>query len=220
MVNAVLTTIRVLLVHSQPLVRAGIRALLERIKGVEVVGESDVDGTLQMLRRHLPHVILLNLPEGDGFEMLQEVVTQFPTVIAIVLAANVTKEFADQVLLNGAAGYLPNSADSSELELAINAVMRGETYLWPKLSELDASAKHQRASIAELTPRQQEVLRMVAEGLSTREIARELNISVKTVETHRAQLMDRLNIHDVPGLVRYALKVGLIELVTKARVKQ
>ena len=214
-----LTTIRVLLVHSQPLVRAGIRVLLERIKGVDVVGESDVAGTLQMLRRHLPHVILLNLPEGDGFEMLQEVVAQFPTVIAIVLAANVTREFADQVLFKGAAGYLPNSADSSELELAINAVMRGETYLWPELSELDASAQHQRASIAELTPRQQEVLRMVAEGLSTREIARELNISVKTVETHRAQLMDRLNIHDVPGLVRYALKIGLIELVTRAKRK-
>ena len=214
-----LTIIRVLIVHSQPLVRAGIRLLLERIKGVDVVGESDVGGALQMLRRHLPDVILLSLPDGDGLEILQEVVAQFPVVMAIVLAANVTKEYADQVLSNGAAGYLPISADSSELELAINAVMRGETYLWPKLSGLDASAEHQRASVTELTPRQQEVLRMVAEGLSTRKIAGELNISVKTVETHRAQLMDRLNIHDVPGLVRYALKVGLIELVTKARTK-
>jgi len=219
-VNGVLTIIRVLIVHSQPLVRAGIRLLLERIKGVDVVGESDVGGALQMLRRHLPDVILLSLPDGDGLEILQEVVAQFPLVMAIVLAANVTKEYADQVLSNGAAGYLPISADSSELELAINAVMRGETYLWPKLSGLDASAEHhQRGSVTELTPRQQEVLRMVAEGLSTRKIAGELNISVKTVETHRAQLMDRLNIHDVPGLVRYALKVGLIELVTKARTK-
>jgi DNA-binding NarL/FixJ family response regulator len=119
-------------------------------------------------------------------------------------------------LRSGAAGYLPKSAASSELELAIERVMTGKKYLSPTIEQRAvfefSETQPGQASISELTPRQQEVLTLIAEGRSTKEIARALSISVKTVETHRAQLMDRLNIHDIAGLVRYAIKTGLVSI--------
>ena len=135
----------------------------------------------------------------------------------IILSVHDTDEYARKALRAGAAGYLPKRAASSELEVAIKQVASGEEYVSPAISGRDGidrgpAMSKKRHLNAELTPRQHGVLRMIAEGLSTKQIAEVLGISAKTVETHRALLMDRLDIHDVPGLVRYAIKIGLIEV--------
>ena len=212
--------IRVLLADDHALIRAGISALLERMEGVEVVGEA-VDGrhALKLIQELTPDVVLLDLqmPGLSGFEVLQQTTEKFPAVKIVVLSVHDTEEYALRALRSGAAGYLPKSAASAELELAIYQVVHGEEYISPAISQMAslefAKAGHTgRPAPVELTPRQREVLTLVAEGYSTKDIARTLGISVKTVETHRAQLMDRLGIHDVAGLVRYAIRIGIVKL--------
>lgn len=211
--------IRVLLADDHTLIRAGISALLERMEHVEVVGEA-VDGrqALKLIQELTPDVVLLDLqmPGLSGFEVLQETTRKFPNVKIVVLSVYDTEEYALRAIKSGAAGYLPKSAASAELELAIHRVIRGEQYLPPILAqavsfELEGSNYTGRPPV-ELTPRQREVLILIAEGYSTKDIARTLEISVKTVETHRAQLMDRLAIHDVASLVRYAIRTGIVKL--------
>jgi DNA-binding NarL/FixJ family response regulator len=210
---------RVLLADDHALVRAGIRALLERIDQVEVVAEAgDGPRTLELIEQLRPDVVLLDLtmPGIGGFEVLKGATEKFPEVHIIVLTVHEAEEYAFHALRSGAAGYLPKSAASAELELAIERVMSGGKYLSPLIEQRAASeiseAHPSHPALAELTPRQREVLTLIAEGRSTKDIARALSISAKTVETHRAQLMDRLNIHDIASLVRYAIKVGLVSL--------
>jgi DNA-binding NarL/FixJ family response regulator len=209
-------TIQVVLADDHALVRAGIRALLERIDKVEVVGEAgDGQEALKLIEELEPDVVLLDLtmPGLSGFEVLKETSERFPDVNMIVLSVHDSEEYAYHALRSGAVGYLPKSAASDELEVAIQQVLRGEKYLSPSIAP-DTSFEPSRESseIPELTPRQMEVLTLIAHGASTREVASALKIAVKTVETHRAQLMQRLNIHDVAGLVRYAIKKGLVNL--------
>jgi len=211
-------TIRVLLADDHNLIRAGISALLERVKRVEVVGEA-ADGILAMklIQELRPEVVLLDLqmPGLSGFEVLREATRRFPDIKIIVLSVHDTQEYAARALHAGAAGYLPKSAASSELELAIERVASGQQYLSPTIAQTgptSGSLGHRDRTAAALTPRQREVLILVTEGYSTKDIARSLEISVKTVETHRAQLMERLGIHDVASLVRYAIRTGIVKL--------
>jgi DNA-binding NarL/FixJ family response regulator len=212
--------IRILIADGQTLVRSGIRALLERVPEVQIVREA-TDGrkALHLINLHQPDVALINvaLPRLNGLEVVRRIAKDFPEVRAIVFSAHATEEYVRQALHSGAAGYLLKSADAIELELAIKAVARGETYLSPALSKLTITGYGQRAgekriSLERLTPRQREVLQLIVEGSTTKAIAQILKISVKTVETHRAQLMSRLSIYDVAGLVRYAIRVGIINL--------
>jgi DNA-binding NarL/FixJ family response regulator len=182
----------------------------------EVVGEAgDGQQALKLIEELNPDVVLLDLtmPGLSGFEVLKETSERFPDVNMIVLSVHNSEEYAFHALRSGAVGYLPKSAASDELEVAIQQVLRGEKYVSPSIAP-DTSLDFSRESseIPELTPRQMEVLTLIAHGSSTREVASALNIAVKTVETHRAQLMERLNIHDVAGLVRYAIKKGLVNL--------
>lgn len=209
--------IRVLLADDHTLIRAGISALLERMDGVEIVGEA-ADGRLaiKLIQDLTPDVVLLDLqmPGLSGFEVLQQTAEHFPGVKIIVLSVHDTQEYALRALSTGAVGYLPKSAASSELEVAIEQVMRGERYLSPTIAQVvsDDSIRSAHGERVDLTPRQREVLTLVTQGFSTKDIARTLGISVKTVETHRAQLMERLGIHDVAGLVRYAIRTGIVKL--------
>lgn len=220
--------IRVLLVDDHVLVRAGIRALLERVGPVEVVGESgDGHDALGLIEKLRPDVVLLDLtmPGLSGFEVLKITSEKFPRIHTIVLTVHDEEEYAFQALRAGAAGYLPKSAASSELRLAIEHVMGGKKYLSPTVEqkaafELGRNTPDGPVPLSELTPRQREVLTLIAEGHSTKDIARALNISGKTVETHRAQLMDRLNIHDIASLVRYAIKMGLVSIEERSPVKK
>jgi DNA-binding NarL/FixJ family response regulator len=210
-----LTPIRVILADDHTLVRAGIRALLEKIPNVEVLAEAgDGNQALELIKTLRPDVALLDIrmPNLDGLQVLKESTAKFPEVKVIVLTVHETEEYAQHALRCGAAGFLPKSAASDELELALITVARGERYLSPGVTKPADSEHHVSPSLSELTPRQCEVLELIARGKSTKDIARTLHISAKTVETHRAQLMERLQIFDVAGLVRYAIRTGLVQV--------
>jgi DNA-binding NarL/FixJ family response regulator len=211
--------IRVLLVDDHALVRAGFRALLQQLPGVEVVAEAnDGRAALAQLPAQNPDLILtdISMPGLSGLDLVTRVAQDWPQVRVIVLSMHANEEYVLQALRAGAAAYLLKDADPAELEIAIKAVAAGETYLSPAVSKHVINGYVQRVSdpanpLDPLTPRQREILRLIATGQSTKEIARTLNISVKTVETHRLQLMERLDIHEIAGLVRYALRVGLVK---------
>jgi RNA polymerase sigma factor (sigma-70 family) len=210
--------IRVLIADDHALVRAGIRALVEKIEGIVVVGEAGTGSEAMELVEDLkPNLMLLDItmPDGSGFDVLDHVTKNYPDLKVIVLTVHDAGEYAIRALREGAAGFLPKSAASIELEQAIQTVIRGEVYISPETSRktlLEYGKGTKRDLLATLSPRQREVLRLIAEGRTTKQIAQLLEISVKTVETHRAQLMERLDIHDVAGLVRYAIIVGLIDV--------
>ena len=209
--------IRVLLADDHTMIRAGVRLMLERVEGVEVVAEAE--GGLEALRLielHRPDMVLIDIamPELNGLNVTARVAKQFPEVRVIILSMHENEEYVGEALRSGAAAYLVKTASPAELELAIRAVTRGETYLSPPVSKhvvLDYVSRGGGQRGAErLTPRQREILQMIAEGHTTKAIANRLQISVKTVEAHRTQLMDKLDIHDIASLVRYAIRTGLV----------
>jgi DNA-binding NarL/FixJ family response regulator len=209
--------IRVLLADDHALVRAGIRSLLNAMAEVQVVGEaSSGEEALELAARQLPDVVLMDIAMRGitGLEAAATMRERLPQVRVVILSMHSGEEYVLQALRAGAAGYLLKDAATGELELALRSVMRGESWLSPAVSRQVVEGYVQRTggeSASEvLTARQREVLRLVAGGKSTKEIAFLLNLSVKTVETHRAQIMDRLGIRDVAGLVRYALRTGLV----------
>ena len=209
--------LRVLLADDHALVRAGMRSLLRDIAGIEVVGEA-ADGAeaLAVAAREKPDVVLLDIAmKGmSGLEAATRFREQHPGIKVIILSMHASEEYVLQALRAGAAAYLIKDSATAELELALKSVVRGETYLSPAISRqvVEGYVRRVSAGAAEdpLTPRQREVLKGIAEGRSTKEIAFSLGLSVKTVETHRAQVMERLGIRDIAGLVRYAMRTGLV----------
>jgi len=210
--------IRVLLADDHDLFRAGLRVLLQDLGGFEVVAEAgDGREALRLVGEHRPDVVLMDLmmPGLNGLEATARVAREFPGVRVLVLSMNAAEEFVLPAVRAGASGYVLKNARPAELEQAIRAVARGETYLTPAVSghlidDYRRRTADETDSLAKLTPRQREVLQLVAEGHSTKEIARRLGVSVKTVETYRSQLMDALDIHDIAGLTRYAIRKGLV----------
>jgi DNA-binding NarL/FixJ family response regulator len=211
--------IRVLLVDDHTLVRAGIRSLLEKIEEVEVVAEAG-DGltALGLIRTHRPGVVLMDIAmsELNGLETTERISKEFPATRVIILSMHANEEYVLQALRSGIAGYLLKDAAAVELELAIKAVVKGETYLSPAISrnvieQYLARLKGGQTSTENLTPRQREILQLIAEGKNTKEIAFVLGLSTKTVETHRSLMMERLDIRDIAGLVRYAMRIGLVK---------
>lgn len=212
-------SVRTLIADDHALIRAGIRALVEKITGVTVVAEAGKGSeAIALINELVPDLVLLDItmPDGSGFDVLHHVQNKFAGIRVIVLTVHEAGEYAIRALREGAAGFLPKSAASTELEQAIHTVMNGEVYISPETSRKTlieyGKGVTKRDLLETLSPRQREVLRLIAEGRTTKQIAQMLEISVKTVETHRAQLMERLGIHDVAGLVRYAIIVGLIEV--------
>lgn len=213
-----MVTTRILLADDHTLVRAGLRKLVESIPDMEVVGEAD-DGLalLTLVEQMQPHLVLMDIamPGLNGLEATLRLLKLSPQTKVMVLSMHQNEEYVRQALRNGAVGYMLKDAAPMELDLALKAVLRGETYLSPAVSKGLVSDYLQRLRSEEpqggqLTPRQREVLQLVAEGHSSKEIARRLGLSVKTVDTHRTQLMKQLDIHEVAGLVRYAMRMGLI----------
>jgi DNA-binding NarL/FixJ family response regulator len=210
--------IRVLLADNHTLVRAGLRALLQNIEGIQVVAEAgNGREALHLIAVHQLDLVLMDIamPEMNGLEATAQVVKDFPQVRVIILSMHANEEYVLQALRTGAIGYVLKDAGISELELAVRASVRGETYLSPAVSKHVVADYVRRvggesSSLEQLTSRQREILQLIAEGRTTKEIADLLYISVKTVETHRMQLMKRLDIHDVAGLVRYAIRMGLV----------
>lgn len=207
---------RILLADDHALVRAGIRALLETLPGVEVVGETG-DGleAVDRVRRDPPDAILLDisLPGLNGLEAAARIARLGVPTRVLMLSMHASPEYAARALAAGAAGYLNKDSAFDELATALDAIFAGERFLCRAIDPDEVHRFEQRAGESELeqlTPRQRQILQLVAEGHGTRQIAERLHLSVKTVETHRGQIMQRLGIFDVPGLVRCAIRTGLV----------
>jgi DNA-binding NarL/FixJ family response regulator len=211
--------IRVLLADDHTLVRAGIRGLLANLSGVEVVGEAgDGHEALRLAEALQPDVVLLDIgmPGLNGLEVAARLTKLAQPIRVVILSMHMSEEYVLQALRAGAAGYLLKGSAVAELELAIRAVVRGDTYLSPAVSKRVVDDYVNRTGAASdplstLTPRQREILQLVAEGHTSKDIAQRLGLSHRTVETHRNQLMRRLGVTDLTGLVRFAVRVGLIE---------
>ncbi|MEO8285651.1 MAG: response regulator transcription factor [Chloroflexota bacterium] len=210
--------IRLLLVEDHSLVRAGFRALLQQLPDMEVVAETDNGrDAIRLVEQHKPDLVLMDISmhELNGLEAVSRIMKTYPGTRVMMLSMHEDEEYVTQAVRAGAAGYVVKSSSTNDLELAIRTVLKGEPYFSPPISKLLIDRYIKRIAVEsndtyQLTPRQREILQLIVEGHTTQQIADTLNISVKTAESHRAQLMERLDIHDIPGLVRYAIKIGLI----------
>jgi DNA-binding NarL/FixJ family response regulator len=210
--------IRVLIADDHNLVRAGLRLLMDEMPGLDVVGEAaDGNEALRLIESLKPDVVLMDvaMPGLNGIEAVRRANRQWPDTRILILSMHADEAYVYEAMKAGAAGYLLKGADKAELEQAIRTVARnGDTYLTPAITHTVVSAlaavEARQSPLDVLTSRQREILQLIAEGRTTRQIALRLNLSAKTVESHRANLMARLGIRDVPGLVRFAIRVGLI----------
>lgn len=207
----------IVLADDHALVRSGIRSLLMAIPGIDVVGEADDGNTaIELTNRLKPDVVVMDIAmKGmNGLEAVRRLRADHPDTRFLMLSMYGSEEYVMQALNAGANGYLFKDSAAYELEKAVAEVMQGRQYLDSHISR-DALELYMKkvaqdgTPIEVLTPRQREILQLIAEGNNTKEIAYRLNVSAKTIETHRAQLMERLEIRDVPGLVRYAIRTGL-----------
>jgi len=209
---------RIMLADDHQLVRAGFRALLKQVPAVEVVAEaSDGREALDLFKKHQPDVVLIDIamPKLNGLEAIARITKEFPNAMVLVLSMHANQAYVVQAIQAGARGYLIKEDAVSELEAAIKGVTDGELYFSPSISKhlthFDLEKVRARYDpLAKLTSRQREILQLVAEGNTTKEIAFLLKLSVKTVEAHRTQLMQRLGINDIPSLVRQAMRSGLV----------
>ena len=209
---------RILLADDHALVRAGIRALLQALPGYEVIGEtgSGIDA-LEAVRRSPPDAILLDitLPGLNGLEVASRIARLDVPTRVLMLSMHASPEYAARAFAAGASGYLNKDSAFDELAAALDAVCAGRRYLCSAIDadlvgEFGRHAGKAEGELEVLTPRQRQILQLMTEGHGTRQIAERLTLSVKTVETHRAQIMQRLGIHDIPGLVRFAIRNGLL----------
>jgi DNA-binding NarL/FixJ family response regulator len=211
--------IRVILADDHPIVRAGIRSELETVPRVKVEAEaSDGREAIALVKTHKPDVVFMDIsmPGLNGLEATTRITREHSQVKVVILSRHENEEYFWHALKAGACGYLLKKAAVAELRSAVERVTGGEIYLSREISNrllkkfpLQQIA-HQKTPLEQLTERQREILQLIAEGQTTKAIALILKVSPKTVEYHRAQLMDRLKIHDIPGLVRFALRAGLI----------
>ena len=218
-VNPSAKKINVVLADDHTLVRAGIRALLERLPGVKVTGEAgDGREVLNLVKAEHPDVVLMDIamPGLNGLEAAERMARDFPKVRVIMLSMHNNEEYVLRAIKAGASGYLLKKAATAELETALHRVIDGEVYLSKEISmqlhrefPLQGIAAR-KGPFEQLTGRQREILQLIAEGRNTKQIGETLKVSPKTVEYHRMKLMNCLNVHDIPGLVRFALRVGLI----------
>lgn len=207
--------VRLVLADDHELVRVGVRSLLASVRGVKVVGETGSGREAVALAAKLkPDLVLMDvtMPDLNGIEAAARIVADTPQVRVVVLSMSTDEQQIARALRAGVSGYVLKASAPQEIELAIRAAMTGGIFLSPAVSRRVVEEYLQRKAdgLPPLTRRQIDVLQQIAEGKSTKAIAMALHISVKTVETHRAQLMRRLGVRDVASLVRYALRTGLV----------
>jgi DNA-binding NarL/FixJ family response regulator len=210
--------VRLLVVDDHRLVRGGFCSLLSAIPFVEAVQEaSDGREAIAQIQRFSPDIVFMDIamPNLNGLDALARIKKDFPEIKVVIVSMHADEEYIVQALRSGASGYVLKEAPVAELELALKSVARGEIFLGPSISRTVISnylkgAAATQSSFQQLTDRQREILQGIAEGKTTKAIAYDLNISAKTVETHRSNLMERLQIYDIAGLVRYAIRSGLI----------
>jgi DNA-binding NarL/FixJ family response regulator len=210
--------IRILLADDHGLVRASLRSLIAEFTNIEVVAEaSDGFEAIDLVAKHHPAVILMDIsmPLLNGLEATRRIVKEHPGTHVVVLSQHTDEKWVQQAMRAGASGYLLKTSPPHELRLALEAAAQGQVFLSPAISKQVIDIYLSRSTdrgdqLEQLTPRQREILQLVAEGYGSKRIAQLLGASVKTIESHRASLMERLNIHDVAGLVRFAIRHGLV----------
>jgi DNA-binding NarL/FixJ family response regulator len=213
-------TIRVLLADDHKLFRAGIRSLLRTVGDIDVVAEAgDGREALRLIEAHRPDVVLLDImmPGLNGLDAAARIARAFPRSRVIMLSMHADEDSVLSTLRAGAIGYLVKAADPAELELAVRAAARGDRFLSSAVSKHVVAAslrriEQEQTSLERLTPRRREVLQLVAEGHTTKQIATKLGVSVKTAEAYRGELMKALDMHDIASLTRYAIRTGLVSL--------
>ncbi len=209
---------KIVLADDHAVVRKGIRAVLASLPGVDVVAEaSDGREALALIEKHRPDLAVLDvtMPELNGLDVAARMPKSSPGTKVLILSMHAGEAYVAQALRAGVAGYLLKDAADDELPMAIKAIARGDVYLSPKISRQVVERYVQAGSappdpLAGLTTRQREILQLVAEGKSSKEVAALLDLSVKTVESHRSQIMERIGVHDLTGLVRFAIRAGLV----------
>ena len=211
---------RIVIADDHALLRAGLRALLTQEPGIEVVGEADNGReAIRAVGELAPHLVLMDLsmPEMNGMEAITEIKRRYPNVRVLVVTLHKAEDYIHASLKAGADGYILKDATQEEFRVAIQSVLRGKTYLCMDVSAnvvsgyLGGGSSSVAGSVYEsLTHREREVLKLVAEGKSNKEIAEFLNLSVKTVEKHRSNLMSKLDVHNASGLTAYAIEKGLL----------
>jgi DNA-binding NarL/FixJ family response regulator len=212
--------IKVLIADDHVLVRAGLCALLQNIPDVQIVGEaSNGSEALKLIEQYQPNIAIMDIamPELNGLEAAARITNEFPHVRVLVLSMHATEEYARRAIRAGVAGYVLKDSDAIEFKLAIQAIAAGNTYLSPAIAKHITAdyvrfMDNKKDSLERLPSRLREVLQLIAEGNPRQTIADKLSISPKTFDAYRAELMEQLDIHDVAGLVRYAIQKGLVNL--------
>ncbi len=216
-------SVKILLADDHKITRQGLRSLLEKEPDMEVVAEAEEGRTaVRLVRELLPDVVVMDvsMPDLNGMEATHQIVAEHPNVKVIALSIHSDNLFVSEMLKSGASGYLLKDCAFEELARAIHVVVDGKTYLSPAVSGvvvddyLHRLARTESPSSEVLTDREREVLQLMAEGKSTKQVALKLHISVKTVETHRRQIMSKLDIHTIAELTKYAIRKGLTSLET------
>jgi len=210
----------VLLADDHEIVRVGLRALIERLGGMAVVAEADSGrAAVQLAKKLKPAVVLMDIsmPDLNGVDATRQMVAAAPGVKVIALSMHADTRYVAGMLQAGARGYLLKDSVADEIGRAVQAVLAGEVYLARKIAGVVVQDYVQRLASEEgasspLTGREREVLQLVAEGRSTKGIAAHLHVSIKTIETHRSQIMDKLDLHSVAELTKYAIRQGLTSL--------
>jgi DNA-binding NarL/FixJ family response regulator len=214
---------RIILADDHKITRQGLRSLLEKQSDMEVVAEAQEGRDAVRLARELvPDIVIMDvsMPDLNGMEAARQITGELPNVKIIALSMHSDALFVTEMLKSGASGYLLKDCAFEELERAIRTVVAGKTYLSPSISGLVVNDYVHRLTRTDsfasgtLTGREREVLQLLAEGKSTKRIALELHISAKTVETHRRQIMDKLDIHSIAELTKYAIRKGFTSLET------
>jgi len=213
--------IKIILADDHKIIREGLRALLEKEPDMEVVGEAN-DGiaTVRLTKNLNPDIVIMDIgmPDMNGIEATRQIISETKGVKVIALSMHSDRRFVLQMLKAGASGYLLKDSAFEELALAIKTVMLGQPYLSPKITDvvikeyIISMAKNEETVFTKITAREREVLQLIAEGKSTKQIASFLNVSVKTIETHRQQIMEKLNIHSIAELTKYAIREGIASL--------
>lgn len=213
--------IKIILADDHKIIREGLRALLEKGPDMEVVGEAN-DGiaTVRLTKNLNPDIVIMDIgmPDMNGIEATRQIISETKGVKVIALSMHSDRRFVLQMLKAGASGYLLKDSAFEELALAIKTVMLGQPYLSPKITDvvikeyIISMPKNEETVFTKITAREREVLQLIAEGKSTKQIASFLNVSVKTIETHRQQIMEKLNIHSIAELTKYAIREGIASL--------
>ncbi|MBI5075219.1 MAG: response regulator transcription factor [Nitrospirae bacterium] len=214
-------TIKVLLADDHKIVRDGLRTLLEKHADITVLGEAE-DGreALQLARKLSPDIVVMDIamPELNGIEATRQILAERPDIRIVALSMHSDKRFVSEMLKAGASAYLLKDCAFEELITAIRTIMKGKIYLSPGIAGvvladyIRSDRKSEPSVFSQLSDREREVLQLMAEGRTTKQVAAHLNVSIKTVETHRTNIMTKLDIHSIAELTKYAIREGLTSL--------